>query len=310
MFKKSVILGISAVILISLIVAVVWSSGGKRRQFSGGENKIAVIYVEGVIVGGHGQSGILGDKGGTDTVIRQLREARDDSSVKAVVLRINSPGGSAPASQEVGSEIKKLRESGKVVVASMGDVAASGGYWIAAVSDKIYANPATMTGSIGVYIPYANWQELYHKIGIQQEKIKSGPHKDILSPERPMTDEERDILQAMVDELYNQFVTVVAEGRHMNPDDVRKLADGRIYTGSQAKAAGLVDELGTMYDAIDDAARMAGIKGKPVIKEYQKLSPLSMFLGASDKVNLEKLMLQQFENEVPITAPLAMPVGW
>jgi protease-4 len=301
---------LAAIVLLSLVAAAIWSPVAKRKNMAGEGNKIAIIYIDGVIVGGRGQSGLLGESGGTDAVIRQLHEARDDDSVKAVVLRINSPGGSAPASQEMGVEIKKLRASGKPVVASMGDVAASGGYWVAAVSDKIYANPATMTGSIGVYIPYANWQELYKKIGIHQEKIKSGPHKDILSPERPMTNEERAILQAMVDELYNQFITVVAEGRRMEPAKVRQLADGRIYTGSQAKEAGLVDELGTMYDAIDGAAQLAGIKGKPGIKDYGKVNPWSVLFGASDQLDIEKILFRHIKNELPITAPLAMPVGW
>ncbi|MBP2650782.1 MAG: signal peptide peptidase SppA, type [Firmicutes bacterium] len=309
MRKKVVIIAILAIILITLAVAASWSVQGKHR-YGGGQNKIAVIHVEGVIAGGNGGNSLLGESGGGDEIIRQLHKARDDSSVKAVILRINSPGGSAPASQELGAEIQKLRKDGKIVVASMGDVAASGGYWIAAVTDKIYASPATMTGSIGVYIPYANWQDLYQKIGIQKEKIKSGPHKDILSPERPMTAEERAILQGMVDDLYNQFVTVVAEGRHMDVEQVKQLADGRIYTGSQAKTAGLVDELGTMYDAIDGAAELAGIKGKPVIKEYGNASPFSMLFGASDKVNLEQLMVRHMENKLPITAPLAMPVEW
>ena len=230
--------------------------------------QVALIHVDGVIVGGRGQGGLWGDGGGTDSIIRQIQAARDDETVRAVVIRINSPGGSAPASQEVGEELKKLRASGKIVFASMGDVAASGGYWIAALCDRIYANPGTITGSIGVYIPYANWQELLKKIGVSGEKIKSGPHKDMLSPERPMTEKERAIVQEMVDDLYEQFVAVVAEGRKMDPAKVRQLADGRIYTGRQARMAGLVDEMGTLEDAVHAAAKTAGIPGKPVLKEY------------------------------------------
>jgi protease-4 len=310
MFKKSVILVLAVIVLLSIVATFFFSSPGKRGQMARDQSKIAIIYVDGVIVGGRGQGGILGEQGGTDAIIRQIHEAKDDATVKAVVLRINSPGGSAPASQEVGTEIKKLRASGKIVVASMGDIAASGGYWLAAVTDKIYANPATMTGSIGVYIPYSNWEELYNKIGVHQEKIKSGPHKDILSPERQMTTEERSIIQTMVDDLYNQFVTVVAEGRKMDPARVRQLADGRIYTGSQAKDLGLVDELGTMYDAIDGAAQLAGIKGKPEIKEYGKISPWSMLFGSADQMSLDKLMFKQIKNDLPITAPLALPEKW
>lgn len=311
MFKRTVVLVIGAVVLVSMLAVVFISPAVKKRTMAGGEGKIAVIYVEGVIMGGRGQNSLFSEYGGTDQVIRQLHEARDDESVKAVLLRINSPGGSAPASQEVGEEIKKLRASGKIVVTSMGDVAASGGYWLAACSDKIYANPATLTGSIGVYMPYSNWEELYKKIGIRQEKIKSGEHKDIMSPERPMTAEERIIIQTMVDDMYNQFVAIVAEGRKMDPARVRQLADGRIYTGSQAKELGLVDELGNMYDAIDGTAQMAGIKGKPEIKEYGKVSPLGILLGASEQMgSLDKLLFKQIKNDMPIMAPLAMPEKW
>jgi signal peptide peptidase SppA, 36K type len=309
-FKRSVVLLIVAVVLVSLVAAAFLIPGLKNRRTGGEREKVAIIYVDGVIVGGRGQVGLLSESGGTDAIIKQLHQARDDAAVKAVVLRINSPGGSAPASQEVGTEIRKLRATGKVVVASMGDMAASGGYWLAAVTDRIYANPATLTGSIGVYIPYANWQELYKKLGIQAEKIKSGPHKDILSPERPMTAEERAIIQVMVDDLYEQFVAVVAEGRKMDPVRVRQLADGRVYTGSQAKELGLVDEMGTMYDAIDGAAALAGITGKPAVKEYGKVSPWTLFFGPHDDISLERLFFRQGRQEVPLTAPLAIPEKW
>jgi len=305
MYKKSVIILICLLILASLAGLAFQSGGSKKPSQSA---KIAIIYVEGVITGGRGQSNVFGEQGGTDQVIKQLHEARDDESVKAVVLRINSPGGSAAASQEVGEEIKKLRAKGKVVVTSMADVAASGGYWLAACTDKIYANSTTMTGSIGVYVPYANWEELYKKVGIYQEKIKSGPHKDILSPERAMTSEERVIIQVMVDDIYNQFVIVVAEGRHMDEGQVRKLADGRIYTGNQAKQLGLVDELGNMYDAIDGAAELVGIVGKPEIKEYGKQSPWNMLFGASGQAGslLEKVILNQAKNALNSSGTMDM----
>lgn len=302
MYKKSVIIVIAVLILISL-VGLAFRGGDKQKAIQ--SDKIAVIYVEGVIIGGRGANNVFSEQGGTDQVIKQLHEARDDASVKAVVLRINSPGGSAAASQEVGEEVKKLRSTGKVVVTSMGDVAASGGYWLAACTDKIYANSTTMTGSIGVYVPYANWEELYKKVGIYQEKIKSGAHKDILSPERAMTSEERAIIQVMVDDIYSQFVAVVAEGRKMDVEQVRKLADGRIFTGNQAKQLGLVDELGNMYDAIDGAAALAGISGKPVIKEYGKQSPWNMLFGANEQVSslLEQVIVNQAKNALKMGVP-------
>lgn len=309
MYKRTVVLVIVGIVAVSLLAAAfvfprLTKSAGQEKP------KIAVIYVDGVIMGGRGQTSLLSDYGGTDNLIKQLHQARDDKAVRAILLRINSPGGSAPASQEVGEEIKKVRAAGKIVVTSMGDMAASGGYWLAACTDKIYANPATLTGSIGVYMPYANWEELYKKIGIREEKIKSGPHKDILSPDRPMTDEERAIVQAMVDDMYNQFVTIVAEGRKMDPAKVRQLADGRIYTGNQAKALGLVDELGNMYDALEGTAELAGIKGKPEIKEYGKISPWSMLLGASESVDIKQLLFHQLKNDLPVVAPMALPEKW
>ena len=181
----------------------------------------------------------------------------------------------------------------------MGDIAASGGYWIAALCDKIYANPGTITGSIGIYIPYVNWEDLFKKIGVHGEKIKSGPYKDILSPERPMTATERAILQSMVDDLYEQFVAVVSSGRKMEPDRVRQLADGRIYTGRQALALGLVDEMGTLEDAVYAAAKMAGISGKPQLREYGRSGLWEALWGPSDRALLELLFGRLLRREGP-----------
>ena len=285
MNRKKPLTAMTAVAGILLIIAGFWLFRPLERT-----DRIAVIHIEGVIAGGRGAAGIWGEGGGTDGVIRQIQAAREDEDVKAVVIRINSPGGSAPASQEVGEELKKLRRTGKPVVASMGDIAASGGYWIAALCDRIYANPGTITGSIGIYIPYANWEELFKKIGVHGEKIKSGPHKDMLSPERAMTETERAILQTMVDDLYDQFVTVVSEGRKMEASRVRELADGRIYTGRQARALGLVDEMGTMEEAVNAAAKMAGISGKPVLREYGRTGLWEMLFGADSQSAVDLLL--------------------
>lgn len=292
MFKRSVVLFLIFIIGISMLGALFIVPKVKQSKLAN-HDKIAVIYVDGMIVGGRGQVSLFAEGGGTDALIRQLHTARDDAAVKAIILRINSPGGTVPASQEVGEELKKIRAAGKPVITSMADMAASGGYWLAACTDKIYANPSTITGSLGVYMPYSNWEELYKKIGVRQEKIKSGPHKDILSPDRQLTEEERDIIQVMVDDMYNQFVEVIAEGRHLDPAKVRELADGRIYTGRQAKEVGLVDELGNMYDAIDGAANMVGIQGEPEIIEYGKMNALEALLGAQDTHKPEQLMLKQ-----------------
>lgn len=304
--KLSVVL--LAIVVLGCLVFIPVSGPSLKQNY--GSAKVAVIHVDGVIMGGRGQSGLLNEQGGTDNIIRQLHDARDDEAVKAIVLRINSPGGSVAATQEVGEEIQKIRAAGKIVVASMGDIAASGGYWLAVMTDRIYANSTTLTGSIGVYMPYANWQELFQKIGIRQEKIKSGIHKDILSPDRPMTEEERKIIQTIVDQMYDQFVDVVAAGRKMDRQNVRQLADGRIYTGIQARDLGLVDDLGNLYDAIDGAAKMAGITGKVQLKEYDKMNPFSVFWGAKETIDFSMFIPTQLRQTMPLTTPLAMPARW
>ncbi|NLC78028.1 MAG: signal peptide peptidase SppA [Clostridia bacterium] len=233
-----------------------------------GRDAIAVIHIEGTIGGATG--GLF--SGGADalSVMAKIRQAKDDPEAKAVVLRINSPGGSAAAAQEIAREIERLKETGKVVVASMGDSAASGGYWIAAMADRIMANPATMTGSIGVIMQTANLEELYRNVGIDYYTYKSGPHKDMGAANRPPTEEEQEIFQGMIDYIYEQVVTVVAEGRRMSRQQVLELADGRVFTGAQALELGLVDELGNYYDALALAQELAGLEGEPLVKTYDR----------------------------------------
>jgi len=274
--KKLVVGLISGVILLSLLAAVVSNPAEKSKAKRG--DRIGVIYIDGIITGDRSQGGWFGGPGGT-SVLSQLKEARENDTIKAVLIRINSPGGSAAASQEIGYEIDKIRKAGKKVVASMGDVAASGGYWIAARADKIIADPATMTGSIGVIMETMNMQELFDKVGISPQTIKSGPYKDIGSPNRPLSSAEREILQGMVNDIYQQFVDVVAEGRKMERNKVLELADGRIFTGRQAKNLGLVDELGNFYDAVALTGKLAGIKGEPVIYEFGPQSPFERIFG-------------------------------
>lgn len=239
------------------------------------DSKVAVIYITGPL--GFSQAGVGPD---AEQVLKQLEKAAADTAVRAVVLRINSPGGSAAASQEIYRQVLKLKAEGKKVVASLGDVAASGGYYIAAAADKIVANPATVTGSIGVIATVPNLEELYAKIGYKEQVFKSGPHKDMLSPGRPVTPEERQIISRIVAETYEDFVRVVAEGRKMPAERVRELADGRIYTGAQAKELGLVDALGGLDEAVSLAARLAGVKGKPRVVTYRAFS-LSTLLNAA-----------------------------
>lgn len=214
-------------------------------------NRLALIRIEGPIID---------SKDTTD----EIKEYTKDNSIKAIVLRIDSPGGAVAPSQEIYEEVKKAVAKKKVIV-SMGSVAASGGYYIAAPATKIIANPGTLTGSIGVIMEIPNIEGLMNKIGIKTEVIKSGRHKDIASAFRTMGKEEREILQSVMDNVHEQFMRAVAEGRKINIEEVRKIADGRIFTGEQARTHGLVDDLGTLEDAIKTAATLAGIKDEPVV---------------------------------------------
>ena len=241
---------------------------------------VGVVSVEGIITGGGQVSPLFGATAGSDFVAAQFKKAEDDSTVKAIVLRINSPGGSAAASQEIYQAVQEYRaKTKKPVVASMGDVAASGGYYVAAPCSKIVALPATMTGSIGVIFETIEYHELLRKIGVRGNTMTSGPHKDMGSPFRTVTPEERQIFQAMIDDVYDQFVTAVAEGRKMDKAKVKKLADGRVYTGRQAKGKGLVDELGTFHDAVRTAAEMAGIKEEPTVKFFGRVTLFEALFG-------------------------------
>jgi len=229
--------------------STLWASGGKR---------VAIVEVHGVI------------DNSTD-VIRQLRKYGQDSSVPAVVIHIDSPGGAAASSQEIYEEINKIREKGKKVVASMGTVGASGGYYVACAADTILANPATLTGSIGVIFQFPVAEELLKKIGIKYEVVKSGENKDMGSWARSMTEKERKSLQSVVDDTYDQFVEAVSVGRKMEKERVLEIADGSIFTGRQAKDLGLVDQLGDLQDAIKIAGEMVGIKEFPkTVKEIKR----------------------------------------
>lgn len=282
---------ISAILLIAVLCFIVSLLKGNNsaEEAVASPDRVAVINIEGTIVsGGDVQDSLFQQSTGvtSGSIMRQIREAAADDSVKALLLNINSGGGSATAAEEIGRELKRFKEkTKKPIVATMGDMGASAAYWIAACSsDKIYANSTTLTGSIGVYMPYMNTQELFKKIGIKTDKIKSGPYKDILSNDRPMTDAEKILLQNMVNEIYNEFITVVVTGRKMDEAHVRNLADGRIYTGSQAKNLGLVDELGNYYDALAATGKLAEIKpgkdGLPPVKQPVKQQPWEYLLGA------------------------------
>ena len=221
------------------------------RGISLSKDKIAVISIQGVL------------SNSRDT-IQQFKQCEENEDVKALVLRIDSPGGTVVAAQEIYAEIRKLREH-KVVLASMGNVAASGGYYVACAAEEIIANPGTLTGSIGVISEYPNVEQLMKKVGLKAEVLKSGRFKDLGNPTREMTEEEKKLLQGLIDNIHRQFIRDVALGRGKPVEEIEPLADGRVFTGEQAKEKGLVDRLGNLQDALDRAAELAGIEGKPVI---------------------------------------------
>src|SRR5512143_766734 len=256
-----------------IIVVVLAALGAAASLFLGeasvvSTDKVAVVRVEGVILD-------------SEDIVEQLKKYSKNSAVKAIVLRIDSPGGAVVPSQEIYEEIGKLKaETKQKVVTSMGTVAASGGYYIASASDKIVANPGTLTGSIGVILELASIKDLLGKIGVKDETIKSGLRKDVGTFMRDMTPDEKAYLQKVMDDVHGQFVEAVAKGRHMRVEDVWPIADGSVYTGKQAKEIGLVDELGDLDDAIKLAGRLGKIEGEPkVISEEKKYSVWDLIRG-------------------------------
>ncbi|MBW3622259.1 MAG: signal peptide peptidase SppA [Armatimonadetes bacterium] len=243
--------------------------GGESGGASG--PRVGLVRVSGVITAGASEGGLLGGSttASSETIIKHLEEAAKDDNVKAIVLRINSPGGSPAGSQEVYNEILRLRkEKKKPIIVSMGDVAASGGYFIAAAADHIFAVPSTMTASIGVIMEYPVLHELFNRWGVDMAVIKSGKFKDIGNIARPLSPEERTLLQTMIMDVYGQFVTAVVEGRNLPREQVLKVADGRVMTGAQAHKYKLVDELGGLKEAVRYAGKKGGIEGEPKVKEF------------------------------------------
>ncbi|HUI70148.1 MAG TPA: signal peptide peptidase SppA [Spirochaetia bacterium] len=249
--KKKAFIIILSVIVLAIIVSLVAS----RLQGPSGD-RIGVVEIEGVI-------------SGSKEVMDDIVDFKDDPSIKGVILRINSPGGGVGPTQEIYREVVKLKEKKKVYV-SMGTTCASGGYYIASAGQKLYANPSTITGSIGVIMELMNVEDVLKKIGLKANTIKAGEFKDTGSPFRPMTPEERAYMDGIVTNIYDQFTKDVAQGRKMNVETVKKLAEGRIYTGTMAKDAGLVDAIGNFYDTVDAMKAELGIKGKPVLVYPEK----------------------------------------
>lgn len=255
---------IGGLVVVFLVIVAVVSGGGLGR---GG--KVAVVDLTGVIIDSR-------------KVVRELRRHGANPAVKAVVLRIDSPGGGVGPSQEIFEEVKRLRtKDRKKVVASMGSVAASGGLYVAMAAERVVANPGTITGSIGVIIQFLNLEGLSEKVGVKAVVVKTGPFKDLGSPVRPMTEEDRRILQSLIDDVYEQFVAAVSQERDIPLHEVRKFADGRVLSGRQAKALGLVDAEGNLWTAIHEAAVLAGIPGEPsvVFPEEPRVSILDLLRG-------------------------------
>ena len=228
-------------------------------------DRVAMVKIEGLLIS-------------SEHVVEELNDYADDPSVKAIVIRIDSPGGGVVVSQEIYNAVKNAKKEGKKIIVSMGSVAASGGYYVAAAADKIVANPGTLTGSIGVKMEFANVEKLLEKIGVKGMVVKAGEFKDIGSPYRDMTPQERKLLQDVIDDVHSQFIKAVAEGRNLPEADVRAIADGRIFTGQQALALKLVDKLGDLGDSIRLAGSLAGIKGKPKVVEKRKKIPFLEYL--------------------------------
>jgi protease-4 len=277
---KSVYLiaGISISIIALFFISVLFAKllGGDESSFSLSD-EIGVVEVKGLIVDSH-------------EYIIQLNKFRDNKRIKAVVLRIDSPGGVVGPTQEIYEEVKKFVLK-KPLIVSMGSVAASGGYYIAAPASKIVANPGTITGSIGVLMKLSNIQGLLGKVGLKSFILKSGTFKDTGSPLRPMTREDRRILQEVIDSLHGQFVTAVSQGRKISIEEVRKIADGRIFSGEQAMQLKLVDRLGNFQDAVAVAAKMTGIKEEPrlVYPPKKNVTLLDFLIQGSSDLIVNKL---------------------
>ena len=233
------------------------------------QNRIGVVDVTGII-------------SGSQHIVTQVKKFRQDKRIRGIVLRIDSPGGSVGPSQEIYDEVLKTREGGKTIYASMGAMAASGGYYIASAAEKIFANPGTLTGSIGVIMAFTNAKGLMEKIGLQPKIIKAGKYKDIGSPARDMTKKERNLLQSVVDDVHQQFIEAIASGRGISIEEVTTIADGRIFTGRQANALNLVDELGGLQATIDQLSDKVGIIGEPkIVNEKPRLGFLDWVLKAT-----------------------------
>jgi protease-4 len=263
------------------LMSLLFKSAGSSSSFVSGD-KVGIIEISGVIID-------------SKSVIEDMKTFREDDSIKAIVLRIDSPGGGVGPSQEIFHEVRKTIKQKKVIV-SMGAVAASGGYYIASGSSGIVANPGTITGSIGVIMGYTNFKEVFQKIGLTPVVIKSGEFKDMGSPVREMTEAEKQLLQKFVDQIHHQFVRDASAGRSMDFQKMMALADGRIFTGEEAKKMGLVDRLGNLEDAVEWAGRLGGIKGK-ISRVYPEEEGIDVLRGLMES-SVRQFLENTFQSHI------------
>ena len=262
-------------------------------SYKGSGEKIAIVEVNDVIIF-------------SEPTVEQIKKFREDKSIKAIILRINSPGGGVAASQEIYEEVKKTRESGKIIVVSMGSIAASGGYYIACGSSLIIANPGTLTGSIGVIARFLSIKDLADKLGIKETTVKSGELKDAGSPFRDVNDKDKQYFQDIIDNTFAQFLDVVSKERKIEKDSLMKYANGRVFTGLQAKEYGLIDSLGTFEDAVRITSRMAGIEGEPkLVRKKRSFSIFEQLLGTKleDVTDLKNKLFEEPILQYKFTSP-------
>ncbi|MBF0496439.1 MAG: signal peptide peptidase SppA [Deltaproteobacteria bacterium] len=283
MKKHPIMLGLVVAFAVSALALAGMAATGFLFKDNAGislSDKIAVITIKGVMLESR-------------KTIEDIEKYKKDRSVKAIIIRIDSPGGAVGPAQEIYAAIKSARAS-KKIIASLSNVAASGGYYVAAPADKIIANPATLTGSIGVIMDFANVEELLKKVGLNFITLKAGKFKDIGSVSRPMTAEERELLQSVINDVHGQFIRAVAEGRKIPQDKIREIADGRIFTGEQAKKMGLVDQLGGFLDAVELAKKLSGAaaNAKVVYSDQDKKAFMELFAAQLANTIMDRLNLR------------------
>lgn len=259
-------------------------SGEEASSFSGFGDKIGVVDLDGVILD-------------SDTVVSELKKFGDDDSIKAIILHVNSPGGGVAASEEIYREVKRLRdEKHKRIVSSISTVGASGAYYVSSATNKIFANNGSVVGSIGVIAEWVNYGDLMRWAKLKPEVLQVGALKDTGDPTREMTPEERAYMQSLINNMYGQFVNAVADARHAKPEDIKAIADGRVWTGQEALSMKLIDQIGDFQEAVDDTAKSVNIKGEPtlVYPQKERKTLFDLLFGDISKIvpSREKLMEQ------------------